>query len=1039
MKALPRLGTILPRLFYLLLSLWAVLLLLRGSPWIGDTERVPDSKGPFMQASPRQYGVLPTRMSRGDKLDIAMEFRIEQELMERMSDQGRQYAGLFQTASGEQGVRIEMGLAPTQYNNWGISIAGQHFDLGRIPATNRWHKLRLVAANRSATLTIDGIRLIRLDNYPDKVRIDVVRAGYGYSPDRLFPGQIRDFSVSLTPYDALADQAQKVVVSILAAVLLLWLIAAVRIGLKNGRNPFDSVPVRWLSALAYLGCFFWLKGHYTTETGQELLTDIALAAVLLVSIQAALDFPPRQLMRQFIVSFAIGLNYCTFAVLMAGASYLRGRADGTETGLTYDEIGVLHQSNVAETLEFFLSSFSLSEKAVILLFPILPSLALYLLARIRLPRWSTTGSAVVGVSGLIASPFLLSTDSGIAATIYGGWQSYSDVERNFSNYRQLRSQASTLEATKRETGETYVLVIGESANRDHFSAYGYFRPTTPWLNQQRKNPNDIFFENAYASYVHTVPALMQALTAANQYTPGSSLSSPTLIEVFRAAGFHTIWLSEQTMSWADTPLHTLAAEASQIIQVRSPGKILPKFRETLQSLDRTRNNLVIVHMMGSHADYRNRYPPDYASNFSRAPEDIGDHAQASEFLDRFLDPYDRSIHYTDHQLAEMDAALSAAQFDKYAFIFVADHGEDVFGQRFHNAANFSFPMTRIPLFMRFSADWVEHNRTKHSQLQQRRSSIFTLDLLFDTMVGLAGIRTRASSAGFDLGHSRYMLNEEIALTMRPPPDSLSGVYTNVVERSIRDDPQRIAQDNLRFLNREFPGRFLANWADSLARASEADALGFAGLEVNVGVPSMHIGHYPEIVHARTLEQYLALPVVRNKHKLWLDLKLESGRALNESLAAMESLDRLYKLKAHAIIESPEHGLAAFAARGWHTSYYFIPERWPGCLDDEKSRRQCARDLVLVVKEQKLGAVSFDARYYSFIDRYVAPLLPPTVAFHTFGADLPSIFAPDFREKLLARSEVRDRRIKTILLEGSQTFHEGRKVSRTPGDNGARAF
>ncbi|WP_310450978.1 sulfatase-like hydrolase/transferase [Sulfuritalea sp.] len=1039
MKALRRPGTLLPRLFYLLLSLWVALLLLRGSSWIADTERVPDFKGPFTQGGPRQLGVLPTRMSPGDKLDISMEFRIDQKLLERMSDEGRQYAGLFQTASGEQGFRIEMGLSRTQYNNWGISIAGQHFDLGRIPATDRWHKLRLVAASRSATLTIDGIRLIHLDRYPDKVRLDVIRAGYGFSPDRLFPGQIRDFSISLTPYDALTDKAQKVVATLLATVLLLWLIEAVRIGLRNSRNPFDSVPVRWLSALAYLGCFFWLKSHYTTETGQELLTDIALAAVLMASILAALDLPPRRRVRQVIVSIAIGLNYCTYALLMAGATYLRGRAEGTESGLTFDEIGVLHQSNIAEALEFFLSSFSLSENAGILLFPILPSLALYLLTRIRFPQWGTTSSALVGVSGLVAGPFLLSTDSGIAATIYGGWQSYADVERNFSTYRQLRSKSSTIEATKPETGETYVLVIGESANRNHFSAYGYFRPTTPWLDQQRKSQDGIFFENAYASYVHTVPALMQALTAANQYTRESSLSSPTLIEVFRAAGFHTIWLSEQTMSWADTPLHTLAAEASQIVQVRSPGKIVPKFRETLQSLDRTKNNLIIVHMMGSHADYRNRYPLDYASSFSRAPEDLGDHAHASEFLDRLLDPYDLSIHYTDHQLAEMEAALSAAKLGKYAFIFVADHGEDVFGQRFHNAANFSFSMTHIPLFMRFSTDWVEQNRMKHSQLQQHRSSIFTLDLLYDTMVGLAGIRTQASSAGFDLSHPRYMLNEQSALTMRPPPDSLSGVYANVGERSIRDDPRWIAQGNMRFLNRKFPGRFLANWADSLARASEADALEFEGLEVNVGVPSMHIGHYPEIVHARTLEQYLALPVVRNKQRLWLDLKLESGRSVSESLAAMESLDGLYSLKARAIIESPERGLAAFAARGWHTSYYFIPERWPGCLNDENSRRQCAADLALVVKEQKLGAVSFDTRYYSFIDRYVAPLLPPMVAFHTFGADLPSIFAPDFREKLLARSEVRDRRIKTILLEGSQTFHEGRKASQIPGDDIAMAF
>lgn len=1016
-------GTLLPKVFGLILLVSATLATLRVSPWVGETERIPDFRGPFLERATDQPATFPDRLSPDARLELALEFRIDQAWLDRLADRGHQYAGLLQTSAGEAGIRIEMGVSRSRFTNWGISIAGRHFDLGRMPDAGRWYRLRLVAKGQSISLTIDGVRSIHLASRPDIILIDAIRAGYGYSPDRILPGEIRNISAVLLPYDAEIEAMQKQVSQLLWLVLLLWLLDTLRSRVGPRLNPIDAVPARWLWAFIYLSCFLWLKSRYAANADRDLIPDIALCFALWAAIVAALSLCRRPDTRRAVAALAVAGNYGAYVLLMAAATYLQGRATGGENGLTFDEIGALHQSNFIEAIEFFASSFSTAEKSWILLLPVLPSLMLHLLLRVRVPAGRTAQLAVGGAVALAAVPFLFSTGSGIVATAFAGWQTYADAQRGFAEYRKRRSEAPPIEAKKDETGETYVLVIGESSNRDHYSAYGYFRPTTPWLERQRQGQDGILFGNAYASYAHTVPALMQALTAANQYNRQSTLSSPTLIEVFRAAGFHTVWLSEQTMSWADTPLHTLAAEADQAIQVRSPGRIVARFREALQALDRSRNNLIIVHMMGSHADYRNRYPPDFTYGFSRTQDDLGNHSRATDFLDKFLDPYDLSVRYTDHQLAEMVGALNAARIGVHALIFVSDHGEDVWRQRFHDATNFSFPMLRIPLFMTFSRDWTRRYPERQSQLRRNRDRIFTLDLLYDTMIGLAGIRTAGTTAEYDLGDARYRLGEENALAMRPPPDSLSGVYGHVGERAIRDDPQRIARENLRFVNGSHPARFLANWADSLARANEADALGFDGIEINVGVPSLRVGHYPEIVHARTLAQFLALPAVREKRRFWLDLKLEAGQSLHSALDGMEALDRQYGLKARAIVESPEPGLGAFAERGWHTSYYFIAERWPGCLADEDSQRRCGREIASVVREDRLGAVSFDLRYYPFINRHVAPLLPPDVMFHTFGADLPSIYSREFRQRLLARTEVADRRIRTFLLEGSQTFKE----------------
>jgi heptose-I-phosphate ethanolaminephosphotransferase len=83
------------------------------------------------------------------------------------------------------------------------------------------------------------------------------------------------------------------------------------------------------------------------------------------------------------------------------------------------------------------------------------------------------------------------------------------VQNSLATYKEFRELRQKTLAEKQQnsfeakyTGSspgTYVLVIGESETRDHMGAYGYFRPTTPWLsNEVKSNSNLILFSHAYA-------------------------------------------------------------------------------------------------------------------------------------------------------------------------------------------------------------------------------------------------------------------------------------------------------------------------------------------------------------------------------------------------------------------------------------------------------------------------------------------------------------------------------------------------------------
>ena len=90
-------------------------------------------------------------------------------------------------------------------------------------------------------------------------------------------------------------------------------------------------------------------------------------------------------------------------------------------------------------------------------------------------------------------------------------------------------------------------------------------------------PDCLLFQHAYATFVATLPALSYALTAQNQYEETDAEDATTLIEAAKAAGFHTIYLSNQgKLGLYSTPLVAMVIAlpinptAANMPSIRSP-------------------------------------------------------------------------------------------------------------------------------------------------------------------------------------------------------------------------------------------------------------------------------------------------------------------------------------------------------------------------------------------------------------------------------------------------------------------------------------
>lgn len=303
--------------------------------------------------------------------------------------------------------------------------------------------------------------------------------------------------------------------------------------------------------------------------------------------------------------------------------------------------------------------------------------------------------------------------------------------KNFSKERTDRkdNMSKLLLSHKPEAG-VYVLVIGESQNRAHMQAYNYHRATTPWLDSMKNDKNMLLFTKAYSYHTHTVPTLLYALTAKNQYNNIAVKNAVSVLEVAEAAGFETVWLSNQVKysAW-DTPVTSIASEANQQKWINSTlgestntdyfdGKLI----EELEKIKITDKMLIVMHLMGNHGSYEQRYPKAFEKYDGK----------------NTIDKYDNSIIYNDYVMSQVyKRARKIPNFK--GLVYCSDHADAIDKNLSHDAAQFDFDMTHIPLYIYLSDSYIQNNSAKYKSLEKQKNKLFTNDLLFNLMLGVLGI------------------------------------------------------------------------------------------------------------------------------------------------------------------------------------------------------------------------------------------------------------------------------------------------------------
>jgi arylsulfatase A-like enzyme len=282
-------------------------------------------------------------------------------------------------------------------------------------------------------------------------------------------------------------------------------------------------------------------------------------------------------------------------------------------------------------------------------------------------------------------------------------------------------------------GSPNILLISiDSLRRDHVSAYGYKRPTTPQIDALARE--GVLFDMAVAptswtlpSHVTMLTALPARLHAVRETNQRFSRDVVTLAEVLSDTGYATAgFVAGSFLSSTHGFGQGFDVYNDYTILERERGKLgshltsplsvglVRRWLDDQADADQQRPFFVFLHMWDVHYEYLP--PPPYDTMFD--PDYTGD-ITGRGFMDdprinRDMPPrdrehlvalYDGEIRYTDDHLGQLfDLLAERGILDETIVVVTADHGDEFFehGRKGHAETLFD-EVLLVPLIMRYPA------------------------------------------------------------------------------------------------------------------------------------------------------------------------------------------------------------------------------------------------------------------------------------------------------------------------------------------------
>lgn len=512
-------------------------------------------------------------------------------------------------------------------------------------------------------------------------------------------------------------------------------------GLLAALYVLNFAPIVW----------FNLHSYQAQQLGVLLLDAVFLLGGVLLYV-LLLGFIPVRGVRRFL--FAISF----FLSLLLGVSeafcilqYSSLIGAGIVTAVL--------QTNPAEAGEF-LRMYVGGKGAVAAILLLLAGLAAWrFLGRVRIPLSGhrlSRALPVLLVAALLAGGVLLHSymsfiknDSLDVPVVRVNRAVQTSVE-NIQAFEKLKDEAaSDVQITENKSDTPYVVfILGESTNRARLHLYGYPLENTPNLDALNEKGELAVYRDTISPESATVAVLRKLLTFSDMDSDRPWYTYNNLIDVMKAAGYRTYWLSNQESSgiWGNVAqLFAGRSDYSRFTRLRESHEdngiydeaLFPLVDEALQNP--APKNFYILHLMGGHGLYYMRFPylfTKFTAADIPAPQDTLSEEKRTEIAQ-----YENAIYYNDFVVTSLMGKFA----DKDALVvYIPDHGEAVYDNGVfsgHVEENPTKETLEIPMIFWASDAYKAHHPEKWRAIQAAVNRPYMTDDFIDTLLDILDIHT----------------------------------------------------------------------------------------------------------------------------------------------------------------------------------------------------------------------------------------------------------------------------------------------------------
>jgi arylsulfatase A-like enzyme len=262
-----------------------------------------------------------------------------------------------------------------------------------------------------------------------------------------------------------------------------------------------------------------------------------------------------------------------------------------------------------------------------------------------------------------------------------------------------------------------VLISVDTLRADHLGAYGYTKPTSPFIDSLADD--SVLFQRAFTPRGLTRPSVVSMLTSLYPVASGVrtmkaklSQSIPTLASLLEAHGYSTVsFLSGPVARFRDLGFQeAFSGDDAQITD----------FAKYWLDRNQQKKFFLWIHYFSPHDDYQppaefDRFTePDYDGAYDGSREQLMHVAIHQIELDErdhrhIIGLYDGEIAYVDSLIREFYTVLkNMVLLEKSIVIFVGDHGEDLYqhNRYFQHMYSTYDSSLRIPLLLKLPGGHV---------------------------------------------------------------------------------------------------------------------------------------------------------------------------------------------------------------------------------------------------------------------------------------------------------------------------------------------